>query len=141
MVRAVLPVLIALTSATPALACDCMRLDPSFPRFEADLDRLAEYYPVAVEGIIQVDGQYCWRLIPTWEFRGPGLKSYSIDLISDCSLAPDEMNTLIGRRIFALLAEGPGDHRGRYELSRCVNLQSPEVEKAIRKRIGEGCRR
>ena len=141
MIRAVLSVLIASVCAPPALACDCIRLDPSFPRFEADLDRIAEYYPVAVEGIVQADGPYRWRLLPTREFRGPGLKSYSIDLISDCSLAPDEMKALINRRIFALLAEGPGDHSGRYELSRCVNLQSPEVEKSIRKRIGEACRR
>ena len=113
-------------------ACDCVRLSPGYPRFQQDLDRIAAYYPVAAEGMLERDGSYRWRFVPTRELRGPGRNSYSIDLISDCSLAPDEMNALIGRPIFALLAE----HDGRYELSRCVNLQSPEVEKAIRERIG-----
>ncbi len=124
-----------------ANACDCVRLSPAYPRFQADLDRIAAYYPVAAQGLIKADGPYRWRFIPTREFRGPGKKSYSVDLISDCSLAPDEMNALIGRPILALLVEGPGDHKGRYELSRCVNVQAPDVEKAIRERFLRACTR
>lgn len=139
MVRTILCALLAASIATPAIACDCVRLFPGSPRFESDIRRIAAYYPVAAEGVIERDGQYSWRLTPTRELRGPKQKSYRIDLISDCSLAPDEMNALVGRTIFALLVEGPGDHQGRYELSRCVNLLGPEVEGALRARITARC--
>ena len=124
-----------------ANACDCIRLSHEAPRFKEEIDRIAAYYPVAAEGVLESDGSYRWRFVPTREFRGPAQKSYSIDLISDCSLAPDELNALLGMPVFALLAEGAGDYRGRYELNRCVNLQAPDVENAIRERIGAGCTR
>ena len=137
MVRVLFSVILALVCATPAIACDCMRLDPAFVRFEADLDRIAEYYPVAAEGVLEANGPYAWKFRPSRELRGPGQGSYAIDLISDCSLGPNEIKPLLGRPVFLLLSGGPE----RYEVSRCVNLQSPEVEKAIRRRIGEGCKR
>jgi hypothetical protein len=121
------------------MACDCIRLIPGGPHFAADLDRIVQYYPVAAEGVVSADGPSAWRFFPTREYRGRGLKSYPITLIIDCSLAPDEMKAVIGKPIFALLAEGPGDHRGTFELSRCVNLQSPAVEKEMRARLGADC--
>ena len=123
-----------------AAACDCVRLFPESPRIEEDLDRIAAFYPVAAEGIIERDGEYFWRFTPTREFRGPGRKSYPIGLISDCSLAPDEMNAVVGKPVFALLVEGPGDHQGRYELNRCVNFLGPEIGAAIRAGIAAGCK-
>ena len=131
---------VALLAAQPALACDCIRLNPKAPRFAEDVDRIAQYYPVAAEGVLEPDGPYAWRFNPTREYRGPGKKSYSISLISDCSLAPQELNPLVGKSIFVLLAEGLGDHQGHYEISRCVNLLDGEIEKAIRARILTTCK-
>jgi hypothetical protein len=108
---------------------------PSSPRFERDLDSIARFYPVAAEGVLETDGPYAWRFKPTREYRGLKRSSYRIELASDCSLAPDEMKALIGRPVFLLLSGGPE----RYDAGRCVNRQSPEIEKAIRARIGAGC--
>ncbi|WP_156029853.1 hypothetical protein [Sphingomonas sp. URHD0057] len=124
----------------PALACDCVSLIPGNPRFQADIDRIAEYYPVAAEGVLKADGAYAWRFTPTHEYRGPRHAAYRIQLLSDCSLDPLELKTLIGKPVFLLLAEGEGQNRGTYEIGRCVNRQSPEVEQAIRARMGAGCR-
>lgn len=132
--------LVLLCFSGPALACDCVRLIPGGPRFQADLDRMAAFYAVAAEGVVERDGPYHWRFTPSHEFRGPGQKSYPVELISDCSLAPNEVAAVLGKRIFALLVEGPGDHKGRYELSRCVNLLEPQVEDALRKRIAGACK-
>jgi hypothetical protein len=121
------------------LACDCVRLVPGTPRFQADIDAIAAFYPVAAEGVIERDGPYAWRFRTTHEYRGPRQGAYRITLISDCSLGPDEMNALLGKAIFALLVEGPGDHKGNYELGRCVNLQGSGVEKALRERMTAGC--
>lgn len=131
--------LLGLLACLPAAAsaCDCITLSPDFPRFESDLDRIAAYYPVAAEGVLAADGPYAWQFRATKEYRGPRQASYRVELVSDCSLGPDEITPLIGRSIFLLLSGGPE----RYEVSRCVNLQPPEVEKAIRARIGGSCKR
>lgn len=131
---------LATLGASPALACDCVSLIPGGPRFESDIDRIAQYYRVAAEGVLEADGPYAWRFTPTREYRGPRLSAYRIELLSDCSLDPIALNTLLGRPIFLLLAEGEGQNRGIYEIGRCVNRQSPEVEHAIRTRLGAGCR-
>jgi len=130
---------LALAAATPAFACDCVTLIPGGPRFQSDLDGIAQYYPVAADGILEADGPYAWRFTPTHEYRGPSQRAYRIELLSDCSLDPLEMKALLGKPIFLLLAEGQGQNRGSYEIGRCVNRQSPEVEKAIRARVGVGC--
>src|SRR4029078_10746224 len=124
-----------LATATPALACDCVSLVPGSPRFESDLDAIARFYPVAAEGDLEQAGSYAWRFTPTREYRGPKRVSYRIEVARGCSLSPDEMNALIGRPVFLLLGGGPE----RYEAGRCVNRQSPEVEKAIRRRVGAAC--
>jgi hypothetical protein len=112
---------LALIASAPAWACDCVRLIPGSPSFNADLDAIAKHYP--------------WRFTPTREYRGPKQASYRIELASDCSLAPDEMKAIIGRPVLLLLSGGPD----RYEAGRCVNLRAEEVEAAIRKRIEAGC--
>jgi hypothetical protein len=122
--------------ATPASACDCIRLDPKGPHFAADLDRIAAYYPVVAEGVLEPDGQYAWRFRPTREIRGHKQASYPIELISDCSLGPDELKAMIGKRIFVLLA-GDGN---RFEISRCVNFLGGEIEQQIRQRIARDCK-
>ena len=127
---------LSLMAATPALACDCIRLDPKGPRFAADLDRIASHYPVAAEGVLESDGEYAWRFRPTHEYRGLKQQSYPVALISDCSLGADELNNIIGKPVFVLLA-GEGN---RFEISRCVNFLGAEIEQAIRQRIGENCR-
>ena len=119
----------------PAHACDCVSLIPGGPNFSRDLEAIAEFYPIAGEGRVFADGPFAWRFVPTKEYRGPGQASYRIELSSDCSLSPDEVNSLIGRTVFLLLSGGPA----RYEAGRCVNLQSPAVESAIRHRIEMGC--
>lgn len=124
-----------LMTASPALACDCIRLIPGSPNFARDLDAIVKFYPVVGEGRIEADGPYAWRFIPTREYRGTGKHSYRIELSSDCSLAPGEMKSLIGKPVLLLLSGGPE----RYEAGRCVNLQSPSVEAAIRDRIKAGC--
>jgi hypothetical protein len=128
-------------ASAPAAACDCVRLIPNGPHFESDLYRIAKYYPVAAEGVLERDGPYAWRFNTTREYRGPGKRSYPIALISDCTLAPQELNALIGKPIFVLLVEGPGDHKGNYEISRCVNLLGPDIENALRARISTECKR
>jgi hypothetical protein len=140
-VKAALAVLLLAGMSRPALACDCVRLDPKAPRFAEDVGRIAQYYPIAAEGVLERDGPYAWRFHPTREYRGPGKPSYSITLISDCSLAPQELNAVLSKPIFVLLVEGPGDHQGHYEISRCVNLLGTEIEKALRDRIVKACRR
>ena len=127
---------LGLTMASPALACDCIRLEPSGPHFAADLDRIAAYYPVAAEGVLEADGDFAWRFRTTREFRGFKRESYRIELISDCSLGPDELRPLVGKPMFALLA-GEGN---RFEISRCVNLQGAEIEREIRQRIARDCK-
>jgi len=122
--------------ASPAFACDCVRLIPGSSNFARDLDEIAKFYPVAAEGVIAADGPYAWRFTPIREYRGPGQSSYRIELGSDCSLGPDEMKAIIGKPVFLLLGGGPK----RYEAGRCVNLQSPDVETAIRHRITRDCR-
>jgi hypothetical protein len=119
-----------------AAACDCVRLLPESPRFQADLDRIAAFYPVAAEGVLEVAGPYAWRFRPTQEYRGPGEQAYPIDLISDCSLAPDELRALLGKPVFVLLS-GSGNH---YEISRCVNFLGRDIDAAIRTRIEGGCK-
>jgi hypothetical protein len=130
-----------LVAAGPAAACDCVRLDPKGPNFASDLERIAEFYPIAAEGMLERDGPYAWRFKPTREYRGPGKSSYSITLISDCSLAPQELNAVLGKPIFVLLAGGPGDHQGNYEISRCVHLLGADIENALRARILSRCKR
>ena len=129
-----------LLAASPAWACDCVTLIPGSPHFTRDLDSIAKYYPVAAEGVLAADGPYAWRFTPTREYRGPRQAAYRIQLLSDCSLDPIEVKSLIGKPVFLLLAEGEGQNRGTYEIGRCVNRQSPEVEAAIRARMGAGCR-
>jgi hypothetical protein len=131
----ILVLLGSLLASAPAAACDCIRLDPKGPHFASDLDRIAKYYPVAAEGVVEADGEYAWRFRPTHEYRGPAKVSYPIELISDCSLEPQAMKALIGKPVFLLLAGGP-DH---YEASRCVNLLGGETERAIRHRITSSC--
>ena len=128
---------LGLTTAAPAMACDCVRLDPKGPHFNADLDRIAAYYPVAAQGVLESDGQFAWRFRPTREWRGLSQSSYRIELISDCSLGPDELRDIIGKPVFLLLS---GDGK-RFEISRCVNLLGADIEGAIRHRIGENCSR
>jgi hypothetical protein len=123
-------------AAAPALACDCVTLIPGSPNFERDIDAIAKFYPIAADGTVEADGPYAWRFRPAHEYRGPTQASYRIELLSDCSLGPDEMKALIGKRVFLLLSGGPD----RYEAGRCVNLQSPAVEKAIRGRLHARCR-
>ena len=124
-----------IATATPALACDCVSLIPGSPNFARDLDAIAKFYPVAAKGRVYADGPYAWRFAPTRELRGPKRSSYRIVLLSDCSLAPDEMKALIGKPVFLLLSGGPD----RYEAGRCVNLQSPAVEEAVRASIHARC--
>lgn len=124
-----------MAGASPALTCDCIRLDPQGPHFAADLDRIAAYYPVAAEGVLETEGEFAWRFRPVREYRGLKAASYKIDLISDCSLAPDELRAIAGKPIFVLLS-GNGD---RFEISRCVNLQGAEIEQEILRRISENC--
>jgi hypothetical protein len=137
-VKIAIAVLLAVLSG-PALACDCVRLDPKGPRFHSDLDRIVGYYPVAAEGALENDGPYAWRFIPTREHRGAGKRYYSISLISDCSLGPQELTALIGKPVFLLLAEGSGIYQGRYEASRCINLLGPDIEAALRARLAPSC--
>ena len=125
----------SLLASAPAAACDCVGLDPKGPHFAADLDRIAEFYPVAAEGVVEADGPYAWQFRPTREYRGLGKATYAIDLISDCSLGPQEMQTIIGKPVFMLLAGGPD----RFEASRCVNLLGGEINAAIRKRVVSKC--
>jgi hypothetical protein len=122
--------------SAPAAACDCVGLDPKGPHFAADLDRIAKYYPIAAEGVIEAQGDYAWRFSPTHEYRGPGKPSYAVELASDCSLDPQTMKALVGKPVFLLLAGGP-DH---YEANRCVNLIGGQVEAAIRRRVVSSCR-
>ena len=129
---------LALIASAPALACDCVSLIPGSPNFERDLDAIAKYYPVAAEGVLEKQG-YDWRFRPTQQYRGPKQPFFLVTLMSDCSLAPDELDALIGRRVFLLLSGGRGSYEGRYEAGRCVNLQSPDVEAAIRNRINADC--
>jgi hypothetical protein len=75
------------------------------------------------------------------EYRGPGQASYRVELISDCSLSPEEMKEIIGKRVFLLLAAGTGGSAGRYEASRCVNLLGADVEAALRARLTRACPR
>lgn len=119
--------------ASPSLACDCVSLIPGSPRFESDLDRIVQYYPVAAEGLLEADGPYAWRFRPTREYRGPRQASYRVELGSDCSISPDEMKALIGKPVFLLLSGVPD----RYEAGRCVNLLASDVSAAIRKRYAE----
>jgi hypothetical protein len=116
-----------------------VRLVPGSPQFESSVDRIALYYPVAAEGVIESDGPYAWRLRPTREYRGPRQASYRIELLSDCSLDPQAMRSVIGKTVFVLLSEGQGQNRGSYEIQRCVNLLGADVEEAIRARIGADC--
>ncbi|WP_309662712.1 hypothetical protein [Sphingomonas sp.] len=125
----------SLLASTPALACDCVRLDPNGPHFASDLDRIAKFYPIAAEGVIEAQGDYAWRFRPTHEYRGPGKASYAIELIGDCSLEPPTMAKLIGKPVFLLLAGGPD----RYEASRCVNLLGGAADAAIRDRVVKSC--
>jgi hypothetical protein len=125
-----------LLASGPAAACDCIRLDPTGPHFASDIERIAKFYPVAAEGVLEADGQYAWRFRPTREYRGLGKASYAIELISDCSLDPQTMKGLIGKPVFLLLAGGPD----RYEASRCVNLLGTEIDAAIRNRVASSCR-
>lgn len=120
----------------PAAACDCITLDPKGPHFASDLDRIAQFYPVAAEGVVEANGPYRWQFRPTREYRGTGAAAYPIDLLSDCSLAPDEIGKIAGKPVFLLLAGSPG----RYEASRCVNLLGADVDLAIRKRIIGSCK-
>jgi hypothetical protein len=123
------------TVTAPALACDCVNLVPSSPRFESDLDSIVRFYPIAGEGLVEPDGPYAWRFRPTREYRGPRQASYRIELGSDCSIAPDEMKALIGKPVFLLLNGGPD----RYEAGRCVNLLAADVTAAIRDRYLGSC--
>ena len=129
-------VAMAALAASPALACDCVTLIAGTPRFQSDLDRIVQYYPVAAEGVVETDGPYAWRFRPTREYRGPGAPSYRIELGSDCSIAPDEMNSLAGKPVFLLLSGGPD----RYEAGRCVNFLASDVTTAIRGRYVESCK-
>ena len=129
--------LLAIGCASPALACDCVRLDPAFPHFEEELDRIAAFYPVAAEGVVEAAGPYAWRFRPTHEYRGAGKPSYRLELLSDCSLDPIEMKKMIGKRVFLLLSRGTGGDS--YEAQRCVNLQAAPVEAAIRARVEASC--
>ena len=131
----ILAVLGSLLAANPAAACDCVRLIPSGPHFAEDLDGIAKFYPVAAEGVVEADGPYAWRFRPTREYRGLGKASYTIDLISDCSLGPQEMQKIIGKPVFLLLAGGPD----RFEAGRCVNLLGAEIGAAIRSRVAKSC--
>jgi hypothetical protein len=114
-----------------------MGLYPKGPHFAEDINRIAQFYPVVAEGAVEADGPYAWRFRTTREYRGLGKASYAIELLSDCSLDPQEMRKIIGKPVFLLLAGGPD----RYEANRCVNLLGHEVEAAIRKRIVGSCRR
>lgn len=125
----------SILASTPAAACDCIGLDPKGPHFAADLDRIARYYPVAAEGVVEANGPYAWRFRPTREYRGLGKASYLIDLLSDCSLDPAEMKAIIGKPVFLLLGGGPD----RFAASRCVNLLGGETEAAIRSRVAKSC--
>ncbi len=125
----------SLMISSAAVACDCVRFFPESPHFEADLDRIAQF-PVAAEGVLEAAGPYSWRLRTTREYRGPGKRTYDIDLISDCSLGPDELRALIGKPVFVLLS-GVGE---RYEISRCANFLGPEIDAAIRTRLTAHCK-
>lgn len=114
-----------------------MTLFPGSARFEADLDRIVQFYPVAAEGVVEADGSYAWRFTPTREYRGPRQASYRIELGSDCSIDPGVMQAMIGKPVFLLLSGGPE----RYEAQRCVNLVADDVSAAIRRRYSEGCNR
>lgn len=127
---------LAAMTSSPALACDCVTLFPGSPRFESDLDRIVQFYPVAAEGVLEADGPYAWQFRTTREYRGPRQVSYRIELGSDCSIAPDEMKGLIGRPVFLLLSGGPE----RYEAGRCVNLLGGDAGAAIRSRYMESCK-
>lgn len=130
-----LAVILAAASA-PANACDCVSLIPGSPRFEADLDRIVAYYPVVAEGVIEQDGAYAWRFRPTREYRGPRQPFYRIGLGSDCSIAPNEMNAMLGKPVFLLLSGGP-EH---YEAGRCGNLAGSDATAVIRARYAESCK-
>lgn len=130
---------LVLASATPALACDCVRLIPGSARFEDDVNRIVAFYPVAAEGVVVSEGPYGWRFRPTREYRGRSQASYRIELLSDCSLDPQAMRSIIGKRVFLLLSEGEGQGRGSFEIQRCVNLLEPDVERAIRAKIVGNC--
>ena len=85
--------------------------------------------------MVEANGPYAWRFRPTREDRGLGKSFYAIDLIGDCSLDPAEMNVIIGKQAFLLLAGG-SDH---FESSRCVNVLGGEIGAAIRGRIAKSC--
>ncbi|MEO7240849.1 MAG: hypothetical protein ABIW16_05560 [Sphingomicrobium sp.] len=85
--------------------------------------------------MIEPDGSNGWRFRPTHEYRGPGQPFYPLELISDCSLGPSEINLLVGKPLFVLLA----GESGRFEISRCVNFLGAAIDRAIRKRVIDGC--
>jgi hypothetical protein len=134
-----LAILATAAAASPAIACDCVSLIPGSPRFEADLNAIAAHYPVAAEGVLEKHG-YDWRFRPIREYRGPKRPFYLVTLMSDCSLAPDELDRLVGKPVFLLLSEGQGPYDGRYEAGRCVNLLGEDIDRAIRTRIDGDCR-
>ena len=127
--------------ASPAIACDCVRLVPGSANFDADLNRIAKFYPVAGDGVLEHDGPYGWRFTPTREFRGTGAKSYRIVLASDCSLDPAAMDAKIGRPVFLLLSPASSQNdAGAYEAQRCVNWLGTPADAALRHRVMERCK-
>ena len=127
------PLALALLTATPALACDCQTLIPGSPTFTREVAEIADYYAVAADGVLERNGPHAWRLRVTQELKGSRAPIYRIVLSSDCSLDPQTMDAMVGKKVFLLLTPASVDGAaGAYEAGRCVNQLPPAVERAFR---------
>jgi hypothetical protein len=118
--------------ATPALACDCVRLIPGGPHFDRDIAAIVDDATVIAEGVLIAPDTFR----ATRVLKGPRRARYTIGLpegvVSDCTLYGRELDARIGEPTVIVLRGGP-EH---YEVSRCSNYQSRAVENAIRRRLG-----
>ncbi len=125
--------------AGPAFACDCMRFSKESPHFEADADRVVESATVIAEGVIERPlGPLLEPAVfrPTRVLRGPRRETYAVGVISDCGLLLREPEIRIGLPVRLVLTGGPE----LFEAGRCVNPQSPDLDEALTRRLGKGCR-
>lgn len=136
MMGRLLPLLL-LAAATPALACDCVRLMPGSPHFERDIARLVDHATVIAEGVLIAPD----RFRATRVLKGPRSAEYRIGLadgvVGDCTLYGRELDQRIGDPTVIVLEGGPSG----YAVSRCSNYRGRAVENAIRRHLGVEPRR
>jgi hypothetical protein len=131
MIRIAVYLLLAGLSATPALACDCMRLIAGAPNLDRGLDAIIADSAVIAEGVLITPT----RFRATHVLRGARQAHYDIGsedlVISGCTLYGVELERRVGQRTLMILRGRPG----AYEASRCSNFQDAAVEDAIRRRL------